>query len=83
MAYAILRDGIPFNASLGVSRSFQAPKAGKTICIADRKMLRRAKNCLAHAGEILAGNRLGSDAQQLVAALEKLLGKERAVRGEH
>jgi transposase len=83
IVFGILQN--PASFSPGLARPSCGGTAGTTgnFCVADRKILRKAKRCLARASEILDDNLLTPDMQRLSAALDAALHqKSEAVRGE-
>jgi hypothetical protein len=73
LAYAVMRDQVTFDAAHGGLSPTGSQVPPKSFSVTDRKVFRRAKNCLAHMGEILDGNQLGIDARRLAEALDDLL----------
>ena len=83
IVFGIIQNPAPFSPDLARPTQVREQGDGRSFCVADRKMLRKAKKCLEHAGEILNDHVLGADLQRLSAALDAALhGKNLAVRGE-
>ncbi len=73
ITFGILQNPAPFSPEL--ARPHQCNKEGtdSRFCVADRHVLRKAKNCLLRVGEILNKNLLKADVQRLSAALDAVL----------
>jgi transposase len=83
VVFGILQHPAPFSPDLARSRQCDEGSARGSFCLADRKVLRNAKRCLARVGEVLNDNVFTADMQRLSAALDAALhGKNQAVRGE-
>jgi len=76
IVFGILQNPGPFSGDLVRPRHDAQGASPDQFCVADRKMLRRAKNCLARAGEILTGQELAADVQRLAAALDATLHRK-------
>lgn len=73
VAYSVMRDRVPFNPDGGA----QDPPAGVPggFTVADRKTIRRARNCLQRLDAIeKLGPRLNLDVDRLARALDEALG---------
>jgi transposase len=83
VVFGILQNPAPFSPDLARPHQGSTEDAGGDFCLADRRVLRKAKRCLARAGEILNDHVLEADVQRLSAALDVALHrKSDAVRGE-
>ncbi|HMF34018.1 MAG TPA: IS110 family transposase [Candidatus Lokiarchaeia archaeon] len=83
VVFGIIQNPAPFSPDLARPTKAGMQGAGGTFCVADHKVLRKAKKCLERVGEILDDHVLNADMQRLSAALDDALhGKNCAVRGE-
>jgi hypothetical protein len=83
VVFGIIQNPAPFSLDLARPAKVAPQGAGGSFCVADRKVLRKAKKCLERVGEILDDHVLNADMQRLSEALDDALhGKNCAVRGE-
>jgi len=83
IVFGILQSPAPFSPEMARPHQSNNGDTGGSFCVADRHVLRKAKRCLARAGEILNDHVLTADMQRLSAALDAALHrKNMAVRGE-
>jgi len=76
VVFGILQSPAPFSPDLARPRDTSQGAPVNRFTVADRKALRRAKNCLARAGEILTGKELAADMQRISVALDATLHRK-------
>ncbi len=76
VVFGIMQNPAPFSPDLARPNNIAQGEPTSRFSVADRKVLRRAKNCLARAGEILNGKELAGDLQRLSAALDASLHRK-------